>query len=141
MKTPALTVLMPVYNTEKYLKEAVDSILQQSFPDFEFLIIDDSSTDSSAEIIAAYRDPRIRVLKNEKNMGMSATLNKGIEMCRTELIARMDADDISYPERLEKQFRFFESNPECALLYTWAQEITTQKVPVGVEEYVPEYFY
>jgi glycosyltransferase involved in cell wall biosynthesis len=141
MKTPSLTVLMPVYNTEKYLREAIDSILQQTFTDFEFLIIDDCSTDYSPEIISSYTDPRIRVVRNEENMGMSATLNKGIQLCHTELIARMDADDISYPERLEKQYDFFQSNPGHALLYTWAKEITVHKETVGVEEYRPSYYY
>lgn len=141
MSTPAVTVLMPVYNTEKYLREAMDSILQQTFTDFEFLIIDDCSTDSSPQILASYTDARIRIVRNEKNMGMSATLNRGIELCRTELIARMDADDISYPERLEKQFQFFQSHPDHALLYTWAREVATTGAPLGVEEYEPSFFY
>src|SRR5690242_1454586 len=111
-----LTVLMPVYNAERFLREAIDSILAQSLQQFEFLIIDDGSTDSSVDIIRSYTDSRIRFIQNERNLGISATLNKGIELSKTELIARMDADDISYPTRLEKQYQYFLTHPDCALL-------------------------
>src|SRR5215212_7675082 len=100
---PALSVLMPVYNAEKFLREAIDSILSQSFTDFEFIIINDGSTDSSCDIIRSYEDKRIVFVENEKNLGITATLNKGIKLAACELIARMDSDDISYPERLQKQ--------------------------------------
>ncbi len=103
MDKPHLTVLMPVYNAEKFLGEAIESILNQTFTDFEFLIIDDGSTDSTIKIIESYTDSRIRLFKNQENLGISATLNKGIEMASTELIARMDADDISYSSRIQKQ--------------------------------------
>ncbi|MEO5998180.1 MAG: glycosyltransferase [Chitinophagaceae bacterium] len=130
---PLVTVLMPVYNAEKYLEEAIDSILQQTLTDFELLIIDDASVDSSVQIINRYNDPRIRLVKNENNLGISATLNRGIEMCSTELIARMDADDISYPTRLQKQYDYFQTNQDCTLLATWTREITPDKqlVPTG----------
>jgi len=130
---PLVTVLMPVYNAEKYLKEAIDSILQQTFTSFELLIIDDASSDSSLQIINGYNDPRIRIIRNEVNKGISATLNRGIEMCSTKLIARMDADDISYPTRLQKQYDYFQQHPDCSLLATWAREITPGKeeVPTG----------
>src|SRR5690242_19294735 len=98
MQNPLVTVLMPVYNAEKYLAEAIDSILQQTLTNFEFIIIDDGSSDRSISIIQSYNDPRIRFIRNEQNMGISKTLNRGIEMAAAELIARMDADDISYPE-------------------------------------------
>jgi glycosyltransferase involved in cell wall biosynthesis len=114
--TPCITVLMPVYNADRYLREAMDSILNQTFGDFEFLIIDDGSTDSSAAIVQSYSDPRIRFVRNEKNLGITATLNKGIHLASCELIARMDADDISYPDRLAKQYHFFEKHPNCVLL-------------------------
>ncbi|REL24170.1 glycosyltransferase [Rhodohalobacter sp. SW132] len=113
---PKVTVLMPVYNAEKYLREAIDSILNQSFTDFEFLIIDDGSTDSSLDIINSYTDDRIRLVINDQNMGIGATLNKGIELASSDLIARMDADDISLPDRLEKQYTYLEAHPECSLL-------------------------
>jgi glycosyltransferase involved in cell wall biosynthesis len=131
---------MPVYNAEKYLQEAIDSILQQTLTNFEFLIIDDGSTDSSVEIIRSYTDPRIRLVQNEKNLGMTLTLNKGIELSSTEIIARMDADDISYPERLQIQFDYFKDHPDCALLSTWAREVTVDKEPYWIGEFESDYY-
>ncbi len=89
MNNLCITVLMPVYNAEKFLGEAIESILNQTLTDFQFLIIDDASTDSSVEVINSYSDPRIRLIRNKENLGISATLNKGIEMASTELIALM----------------------------------------------------
>lgn len=138
---PLVTVLMPVYNGEKYLREAVGSILGQTLTDFEFLILDDGSTDSSAEIIQSYSDPRIRLIRNERNRGISAVLNQGLELASSELIARMDADDISYPDRLEKQAGFFQDQPDYALLSTWARVITADKRPVRTEKWRTAYYY
>jgi glycosyltransferase involved in cell wall biosynthesis len=135
MHKPLVTVLMPVYNAEKYLREAIDSILNQTLTNFEFLIIDDGSTDNSINIVESYTDARIKFVRNEKNMGISPTLNKGIEMAAAELIARMDADDISYPQRLQKQYDYFQKNPECALLSTWAKMITERNEHVRTEKY------
>jgi glycosyltransferase involved in cell wall biosynthesis len=122
-KNPKVTVLMPVYNGEKYLREAIESILNQTFIDFEFLIINDGSTDRSVEIIESYSDPRIRLVHNERNMKLIATLNKGLELARGEYIARMDCDDISLPERLAKQVAFMDANPEVGVLGTAFQTI------------------
>lgn len=116
MTSPRVTVLMPVYNGEAFLHEAIDSILNQTFQDFEFLIINDGSTDSTEAIIQSYTDPRIRYEKNPQNLRLIATLNKGIDLARGEYIARMDADDISMPNRLEKQVIFMDSHPEVGLL-------------------------
>jgi|SRR5688500_17785348 len=135
MQKPLVTVLMPVYNGEKYLREAIDSILTQTLTNFEFLIIDDGSKDNSIEIINSYKDPRIKLVKNETNLGISKTLNRGIELAAAELIARMDADDISYPSRLQKQYDYFTSNPECALLSTWAKTINEKNEHVRTEKY------
>jgi glycosyltransferase involved in cell wall biosynthesis len=123
MNSP-LTVLMPVYNAEKYLIEAIDSILNQTHRDFEFLIIDDGSTDSSIDIITSFKDPRIRLIRNEENSGITKTLNKGIHLSSNELIARMDADDISHPDRLEKQYKYLQEHPDCALVSTWMRKIS-----------------
>jgi glycosyltransferase involved in cell wall biosynthesis len=121
MKTePFVTVLMSVYNGEWYLGEAIGSILNQTFSDFEFLIINDASKDHSREIILSYPDPRIRLIDNEANIGLTRSLNKGLEIARGKYIARMDADDISMPERLNKQVRFMEDNPEIHVLGSWA---------------------
>jgi glycosyltransferase involved in cell wall biosynthesis len=110
-----VTVLMPVYNGEKYLRAAIDSILTQTFRDFEFLIIDDGSQDNSEDIVRSYKDNRIALAKNEKNMGLEATLNRGILLANGEYIARMDCDDVSLPHRLEKQVAFMDSHPEVAV--------------------------
>lgn len=110
---------MPVYNGEKYLREAIESILRQTFPDFTFLIIDDGSTDNSVDIIKSYDDPRIKLLVNEKNIGISKTLNLGIEEASTKYIARMDQDDISLPNRIEEQIRFMEVHPNVGVCGTW----------------------
>ncbi|MDX5438353.1 MAG: glycosyltransferase [Pontibacter sp.] len=113
-----VTVLMPVYNAEKYLAEAIESILCQSLSDFEFLIIDDGSTDKSADIVHSYTDSRIRFVQNEQNMGIAATLNKGIHLASAAYIARMDADDISYPDRLLRQYTYLQQHPDCCLVGT-----------------------
>ena len=116
LKNPKVTVLMSVYNGERYLTEAVDSILAQTFTDFEFLIIDDASTDRTPEILRSYEDPRIRIITNEENLGLTKSLNRGLALARGEYIARMDADDISYIERLDKQIKYLEEHPDVGLV-------------------------
>jgi len=107
--------LMSVYNGEKYLRAAVDSILKQTFKDFEFIIINDGSTDRTREILESYQDERI-VLIHQENKGLTRALNKGLSLAKGEFIARMDADDSCKPERLEKQVAFLRENPEVVLL-------------------------
>jgi len=121
--TPRVTVLMPVYNGEKYLREAIESILTQTFTDFEFLIINDGSTDTSADIIKSFNDVRIKLVDNKKNLGLIATLNKGLDLACGEYIARMDCDDISLPERLKKQVLFMDNNQNVGVCGTWFQWI------------------
>jgi glycosyltransferase involved in cell wall biosynthesis len=113
---PKVTVLMAVYNAEKYLKLAIDSILLQTFKNFEFLIINDASTDSSLALIESYDDHRIRLITNSENLGLVKTLNRGLKLAEGEYIARMDADDICDLTRLQKQIDFFEKNPDHVLL-------------------------
>ena len=132
---------MPVYNAEKYLKEAIESILNQTFEDFEFLIIDDGSTDKSAAIIASYKDPRIRFYRNKENIGISPTLNRGIRLATTELIARMDADDISYPERLKKQLDYLQAHPDCAMVASQARVISEEGEFIRLDKLKPEHYY
>ena len=115
---PKISVVMPVYNGEKYLKEAIDSILNQTFTDFEFIIIDDGSTDKTEQIIKSYDDKRILYIKNEKNLGVAESLNKGLDMAQGEYIARMDADDISMPKRFEKQIDFMDVHCEYGVCGT-----------------------
>lgn len=109
---------MPVYNGEKYLRQAIDSILRQTFTDFEFLIINDGSTDSSAALIESYNDPRIRLVHNNTNLKLIETLNKGTKFTSGQYIARMDCDDISSSERLAKQIAFMDAHPEVGVLGT-----------------------
>lgn len=113
--SPAVTVLMSVYNGERYLSECIDSILNQSFTNFEFLIINDGSNDSTVKIINSYNDPRIRLVHNKKNIGLTKSLNKGIKLVRGKYIARMDGDDISLPHRLETQLKCFDADPSLTL--------------------------
>ncbi len=119
MKTsgrPKVSVVMTFYNGEKYLKEALDSILGQTFRDFEFIIVDDASTDRSAAVVRSVRDPRIRLLRNQTRIGMSASLNLGVRESRGIYIARMDADDLCMPNRLEKEVRWLDETPSCSVV-------------------------
>jgi glycosyltransferase involved in cell wall biosynthesis len=117
---PNVTVLMPVYNAERYLRAAIDSILTQTYSDFEFLILNDMSTDASRSIITSYRDARIRLIDNEQNLGLTRTLNKGLRVCAGNYVARHDADDIACPNRLALQIAFLEEHRDVGLLGTQA---------------------
>lgn len=111
-----ISVIMPVYNGAEYLREAIQSILGQSFKDFEFLILDDGSIDDSLEIALSFRDRRIKIFKNKQNIGIIKTLNKGIAEAKGKYIARMDADDISLSDRFALQKVYLDENPEAALV-------------------------
>lgn len=112
-----------MFNGEKYLRSAVDSILSQTYSDFEFIIIDDGSSDNSSQIIKDYDDPRIRLVRNDSNIGLTRTLNKGLKLAQGEFVARMDCDDVSVPDRLAKQVAFMDSAPDIGACGTWALEI------------------
>lgn len=116
MDNPIVTVLMPVYNGEKYLRLAIDSILNQTYRHIEFLIINDGSTDKSEEIILSYKDSRIVYIKNKQNLRLIKTLNKGIDLAKGEYIARMDCDDVALPDRLEKQMNYFKEDSSLDFL-------------------------
>lgn len=120
---PRVTVLMSVYNGARYLPEAMNSILDQSYGDFEFLVIDDGSTDGSVTIMESHRDRRIRILRNRSNLGLAVSLNKGLDLAEGEYIARMDADDISLRDRLAKQVAFMDRNREVGVCGTWIRFI------------------
>ena len=113
-----ISVLMPVYNTpENYLREAVESILAQTCADFEFLILNDASTDDNVEkVINSYDDKRIRYWQNDRNLGISLSRNKLIGLSRGEYLAVFDHDDVSLPERLEKQAAFLDAHPEVGVV-------------------------
>jgi glycosyltransferase involved in cell wall biosynthesis len=110
LKNSDVTVLMPVFNGGKYLREAIDSILTQSHENFTFVIVDDGSTDKTWEVINSFSDKRILAIQNSLNLGIVESLNRGIEVASGEFIFRMDADDISHPERIKSQLSFMEFN-------------------------------
>jgi len=115
---PDVSVIMSVYNGEKYLRSNIESILNQTLTNFEFLIFDDCSSDSTADIVRSFHDPRIKYIRNIENNGLTKNLIKGVEMARAPYIARIDADDIAYPERLEKQVEWMDNHPETSILGT-----------------------
>lgn len=122
---PKLSVLMSVYNGASYLGEALDSILDQSFKDFEFIVIDDGSQDNTWEVLSDYagKDSRLVLHRNKSNLGLTKSLNKGLNLARGEYIARMDADDISLSGRLEAQVNFLDTHPEVGLVSGGSQVI------------------
>ena len=111
-----ISVVMAVYNGEKYLKEAIDSILSQTYKNFEFIVIDDCSSDNTPIILKSYTDARIQVVRNEQNLRLPTSLNKGFKIARGKYIARMDADDIAMPDRFEKQVKYLEAHQEVAVI-------------------------
>ena len=137
MDSPKVSIIMSVYNGEEFLHDSVESILSQTFTDFEFIIIDDKSTDKTSDILKGYsfKDPRIKIITNEKNLGLTKSLNIGIKESSGEYIARMDADDISYPERLQKQFDFMENNLDYGVVGAWAKVIDNKGNIVDNFEY------
>lgn len=120
---PLVSVLMPAYNAEKYIAEAIESILNQTFKNFEFIIIDDSSTDNSWKIIQRYakKYKRIRAYRNKKNLYIAATRNRLIQLAKRKYIAWQDADDISMPNRLQKQYDFLEAHPKVGIIGGYLQ--------------------
>jgi len=131
--TPLVTVLMSVHNGAAFVGDAVRSILEQTFGDFELVVIDDGSDDGSSEIVAAYRDPRVRILRNESNLGLTRSLNIGLAAARGGLVARQDADDISLPDRLRRQVTAFAAQPAMVLLGTQAHVVSERgrRVPAA----------
>ncbi len=122
VRDPAISVIMPVYNARPFLKKAINSILHQTFHDFEFLIFDDGSNDGSVDVLSNFKDARIKLFKSDSNKGYLIHLNVGLSLARGRYIARMDADDIAYPEKLKQQFQFMEANETIGLLGTSYRE-------------------
>ena len=118
MTDPHLTVLMTVYNGEPYLKQAVASILNQTYQKFNFYILDNASSDNSTEIIKSFNDKRIKLIKLSSNIGQTRALNLGLKMIKTKYTARMDADDIALPTRFEKQIKYLINNPNVSIVGT-----------------------
>jgi len=120
---PLVSVLMTAFNAQEFINEAIESIINQSFTDFEFIIVDDASTDSTPQILKKFQliDSRIKVQTNPNNLHIAASANIGLSYCKGKYIARMDSDDISLPERIEKQFQYLEKHPECIVCGSYVE--------------------
>lgn len=123
---PTITVLTTVYNGSLYLEKTIESILNQTFSDFDFLIIDDASTDNSVEIIKSYNDHRIVFIQNSKNIGQLASLNKGLKIAKGKYIARLDQDDVCLPKRLQEQYDFLVIHPRISIVSSWEYVIDSR---------------
>ena len=131
MSLPSVSIVMPVYNAEPYVGEAIRSMLGQRHADFECIVIDDGSTDGTDAVIRGFTDPRIRYLRNDGNRGLVYTLNRGVQEARGRYIARMDGDDISLPERLERQVAYLDGHPEVDLVATVVKLVDAAGNPMG----------
>lgn len=134
-RTPKVSIIMSVHNGMPYLKEAVESILDQSFIDFEFIILDDFSADGSLRYLTSLKDRRIIRITNEENLGLAVSLNKSLKVAKGNYIARMDADDISQKNRLKEQINFLEKNPRISICGTWAEIIDEKGKIIGEKKY------
>lgn len=141
MTSPMISVVMPVYNAEKYVVEAIESILNQTYSDFEFIIIDDCSTDNTFKVLQSYilKDNRIRLFRNVMNRKQAYTKNRAIELAQGKYIAFMDADDISLPVRFEKQIEFMESHPEVGVCGTWIEVFSEESSQTTCIKYPVEH--
>ena len=138
MNKPLVSVVMPLYNAEKYVGEAVESVLSQSYTNFELIIVNDASTDKSVAQVKRIVDRRIVIIENEKNLGIVASRNRGLALAKGKYIAVLDSDDIALPNRLEKQEAFLEANPEYGICGSYyhvingnGKKILSFKVPVS----------
>lgn len=134
MKQPLVSVLMPNHNGGRFIAETIRSVLSQSFQDFEFIIVEDASTDDSRKVIASFKDERIRLIELNKNEHICVALNIGIGQVRGKYIARIDSDDCWLPEKLEKQIAYMEANPQCGASFTWVNVIDEEGRQLTAEE-------
>lgn len=136
MVTPRISVVMAVYNAELYLFDAINSILNQTFSDFEFIIINDNSNDNTESILLTFTDSRIRVYNNNINLGLTKSLNLGIGLSKAEFIARMDGDDIAEKDRFSSQIDFLVKNPDVVVCGTQVEYISDKSLPMGGSQFV-----
>jgi glycosyltransferase involved in cell wall biosynthesis len=137
-ETPLISIVMPAFNVEKYIKKAVESIINQTYNNWELIIIDDGSTDNTVQIIKSFTDKRIIFLKNKKNIGHRGfvrNLNRGLELAKGEFIVRMDSDDISLPTRIEEQIAFLQKHPNITFLGTSVIEIDENDKIIAKKEF------
>jgi GT2 family glycosyltransferase len=132
--TPFVTVLVAAYNGEDFLGEAIESVLAQSFADYELLIVDDASTDASAAVVGAFQDARVRLVRNERNVGQVASLNRGLREARGEVVVRLDQDDMCLPRRLELQVEALRREPAVGLVGGWMEIVDGEGALVGTIE-------
>ncbi len=137
--SPLVSFMMPVYNGEEYIKETLDSLQAQTLSDFEVIIINDGSTDSTVDIIESYHDERFKIIHNETNLGITGSLNKGFKVARGKYIARIDCDDLCYPKRLEVQVEHMEKHPELVLCGAFRDDILDGKIKKNTQ--IPVYSY
>lgn len=130
MPQSKVTLLLPVYNGAETLARAIHSILNQTYPDWQLLILEDGSNDATLSIAQSFKDKRIKIVSDGRHLGIVARLNQGIQLCDSKYIARMDADDVSYPERLEKQVTFLNANPTIDLIGTAIRVVNKEGKPV-----------
>lgn len=134
MSAPTVSVVMSVYNGEAFVDQAVDSILAQTYGDFEFIIVDDGSTDRTRSILEGYTDPRIVPLRNERNIGLTRSLNRALHVARGAYIARQDADDASLPQRLERQVAYMDAHTNVGLLGCACSRVTANGQRLGTSK-------
>ncbi|MFW6025205.1 MAG: glycosyltransferase family 2 protein [Candidatus Woesearchaeota archaeon] len=139
MGKPLVSVIMPAYNASDFIEEAIDSILKQTYTNFEFIIIDDSSTDNTWEIINSYNDKRIKAYQNKENSGVVKTRNRGFDIAKGEYYAIFDSDDISMPNRLEEQVRFLEEHDDYGAVGSHIYIINEESNIIAKRKYITEY--
>jgi len=128
--SPRVTVFIPVHDRERYVADAIDSVLAQTYGDFEVLVVDDGSTDRSVEVVRAYDDPRVRLEENGENLGIPRTRNRGLELARGEYIALLDSDDRMLPRRLERQVAFLDAHPDHVQTGAWCRMMSEDGRPL-----------
>ncbi len=141
MHSPKVTAFVPVYNRERFVGKAIESLLAQTFSDFELLLIDDGSTDDSLRVMRSYGDPRIRIERNPRNLGVPVTRNEGLRLARGEYIALLDSDDYAYPDRFERQVAFLDRHPDFAEIGGWNRAMDAHGRPlrkVKIQPLAPE---
>lgn len=129
-QNPKVTVFIPVHNRDRYIGDAIQSILGQHFQDFDILLIDDGSTDRSVEVMRSFHDPRLTIVCNESNLGIPRTRNRGLELARGEYIALLDSDDRASPDRLQKQVAYLDAHPDCVQVGSWCRMMDEQGAPL-----------
>lgn len=134
-----VSIILPAYNQEKFIVEAIDSILMQSLSNFELIIIDDGSTDKTFQVVSSINDSRMILVRNQENLGLTYTLNFGLSIAKSDIVARMDADDIAFSDRLHIQYEYLLKNPEIVAVGCWISLFKDNLDEIGVHKYPAEF--